>query len=356
MSIQEIHIEKPPEYQLNKSQQLGPSYTLIDTVNKQAVTTILDESDISDEEKTKNDLQRENALLKRQLSQIQVSTYKESLSIIQHLTEKNMQLARENETLSHMLLAQEDKFNQLKTLVEPALEHVMHEVTENLVTKLMKRVPDLNEILLNSTKDDGTMNFQLLIEKLEAESEKEKKSLLEMDDDLSEWCDIVEYDLADAFKNSTSEETNTLTLTYNKPIVSDSHLLTCKETVSEIRTVIIPEIKETEFDRLINQLKLLKETYGETPSFHAVKTEDYIIINGEKLDKEGALSLLVKYTAMVGKGICVTGKSTFWMLGTIVQLASFVGLGISIFTSPWTAAFLLLGRFSYPVLRIAIGI
>lgn len=355
MSIQEIHVSDDAKYQIVPSQKKESSYTLVDTVNGQSVSTFLSESDNSDSKKSKDELAKENALLKRQLSQMQVSTYQESLGIIRHLTEQNMQLSKEKEALAHLLMAEQDKFFQLKTIVEPALKVVMEDVTQNLVTRLMRRVPDLETILRESTKEDGTMNFQHLIETLESHSLKQKQSVVEIDDDLCEWQEIVECDLADAFtlRSSTS---NQLALTYHGSKVSTSDFIYGKDTYVTQRTVTIPQVGKSDFDQLIDQLKLLQETYGDNPSFHTVKTEDYIIIDGEKLDREGALSMLVTYMGMVGKGVCIAGKSTFYMLGTIVQLASFVGLGISIFASPWTAAFLLLGRFSYPLLRVAVGI
>ncbi len=355
MSIQEVYTTDEGKFQIVSSHKNDSAYTLIDTVNQQAVTAFLSESDDCSDDKSKKDLVKENALLKRQLSLMQVSTYKESLGIIQHLTEQNMLLSREKEAITHMLIAEQDKFHQLKNLVEPALKNVMEDVTQNLVTKLMKRVPDLNTILLESTKEDGMMNFQLLIKTLEAHSLKEKQTVVELDDDLCEWQEIVEYDLAEAF-NITSSTCKLLPLTYHDTKVTDTQMVSGSDKFVTQQTVIISEVKGSDFDQLIDQLKLLQETYGENPSFHTVKTEDYIIIDGQKLDKEGALSMLVTYIGMVGKGACIAGKSTFYMLGTVVQLASFVGLGISVFASPWTAAFLLLGRFSYPVLRLAIGI
>lgn len=347
MSIQEVHSSAPPKYQL-PSPGAGSALTIIDTVNEQALITFIEGSD------NPQTLEEENALLKRQLAQVQVSTYQDSLGIIRHLTEQNKQLLQEKEALARMLVAEQDKFTQLKKLAQPALTHVLEDVTQNLVTKLMKRVPNLNEILLNATKENGTMNFDLLIVKLEELSAREKSHVIEDDDDLYEWTDLGSVDLGKAFQDPSKPQQ--LLLTYGETESTDKQIVPRIEHVTELKTVIIPSAKESEFDQLIEQLKLLKDTFGDSPSFHAVVTEEYIIIDGEKLDKDGAMTTLLQYMGMLGKGVCVAGKSTFWMMGTVIQLASFVGLGISIFASPWTAAFLLLGRFSYPILRLAAGI
>lgn len=355
MSILEANKGEGANYQTPPNCDDRLSFLLVDTINHQAITTILPESDKSPRNKTKEDLVKENALLRHQLSQVQLSTYKESMSIIQRLTEQNLQLTKEKESITQALIAEQDKFTQLKTLVEPTLQQIMEDVTQKLVKKLMKRVPDLNKILLNSTKENGTIDFQQLTESLESHKE-ELEPEFEPDDDLCEWYEIVEYDLDDAFSEVSNFENKHPAFRYNGPDVDDKQLTSLSEKVTELKTVIISDFENSEFDQLIDQLKLLQATFGKNPSFHSIKSEDFIIIDGEKLDKEGALSLLLKYMGMAGQGVCVAGKSTYWMVGTIFQLASFVGLGVSIFSSPWTAAFLLLGRFTYPILRVAAGI
>jgi hypothetical protein len=365
MSIEESYLSEEVSYTIvpNPVEGAGStniiSCTLIDTIHQQAVTTILSVPDQSKAPDSIESLLKENALLKRQLSQMQVSTYQESLRIIQLLTLQNEELVKEKEAFGRLLLAEQDKFHQLKTLVEPALKHVMEDVTQDLVKKLMERVPDLNAILLEATKEDGTMNFQQLIDKLEAyksvEEKKEESKAEPFDDDLSEWQDIIPYDLSETYEHPSTKKA---LIPYGQHKIDDTPkpLAFASNITFRQRTITIEDVKMSEFDDIINQLKLLQETYGDNPTFHAVKTEEYIIIDGEKLDREGALSLLVSYISMAGKGVAISGKSMFYMMGTIVQLATFVGLGISVFTNPWTAAFMLIGRLSFPILRLAVGI
>jgi len=235
----------------------------------------------------------------------------------------------------------------------------MEDVTQDLVKKLMERVPDLNAILLEATKEDGTMNFQQLIDKLEAykaiEEKKEESKAELFDDDLNEWQDIIPYNLSETYEHPSTKKA---LIPYGQHKICDTPkpLVFAPSVTFRQRTITIEDVRMSEFDDIINQLKLLQETYGDNPTFHAVKTEEYIIIDGEKLDREGAFSLLVSYISMAGKGVAISGKSMFYMMGTIVQLATFVGLGISVFTNPWTAAFMLIGRLSFPILRVAVGI
>ncbi|MEM1283705.1 MAG: hypothetical protein AAGG81_09160 [Chlamydiota bacterium] len=348
MCIQDIHEVKETGYPIYPPIKEQSSCTLIDKVNQQSVTTLFPQSDKSDETKSKEELIQELTLARRHLTQMQVNTYKEALSIIQQLTERNKVLTQKNEALSHLLTSEKDKFLQLKTLVEPALKHIMEDVTQKLVTKLMSQVPDLHQLVEKSTKENGTINFELLLESLEAKSKQIEE--VGCSDDLCEWQEIVELDIEEAFEVKAS---SSLPLTHQEQKVNEKEITPPSNMVITQKTIHIPEVIDSEVDQLISQLKLLKETYGENPSFHSVQTDDYIIIDGEKLNKEGALSMLVNYTGMIGRGVCTAGKSTYWMMGTVVQLASFVGLGFSIYSNPGTAALLLLGRIS---LRATIGI
>lgn len=282
---------------------------------------ILGERSDNDQALHLSNILQENSLLNHELIELQASNFQQALLVISCLSEQVEQLTKEKEALADALAAEQEKFIQLKQLVEPALSQVLDKMTQDLVPKLMKKIPELENILKEAAGEDGVLDFQCLLTKLEEYSAKKKEIAITWESKLS---------AQEAGESSAA----------NKGPASAS----------------LPENINDEFSETLSLFKFLQEAYGDKLLVHPVKTMDTIAIDGHQLDKRSALSMLATCLGMVGKGIYSAGRGAVYMVSTIIQLASFVGIGISLATSPSTAVFLLLGRLLFPVMRLAAGI
>jgi len=231
------------------------------------------------------------------------------------IAKKNLELSESNHQLNNLIESHQHQLNEIKRILEPSIKTLMTDLTQKMISPLMESTPELHDIFKKASRSDGTICYTELMNELQ----KLKNQKHESDIELLEW-----------------------------QVIEASSCYTT-QVGSTPQTIAIDNV-QTKINKFIEDMQLIQGLCKESSELEKLKSADFILVDGKKLNQKQALSLLYDYMGMTATGISTTTKGIYCIIRTTLRLSSFVGLSIIAIQSPWIATVMILSSFTIKIL------
>ncbi len=265
------------------------------------------------------------SFLSTNIEEIKGKSHEELTALVNDLAKKNLDLQQENQHLATEIQLKDQKITDLKGIIEPSINSIMENLTERLVKMLMGYIPEFRNILENSTKANGTVCLPTLTTGLEH--------------------------LQTTFQTKESSSYTVAECHLLDPIDDINAWGNTQQDYTPDETIITLPLDTSELDKITKQLHVLRELFETSSEMQEISSEKFIFIDGKKLDQKNAIIELYNNIEIITKGGPITWKTMVFAFNNIMTISKFLGLGLLALHSPWTAAFMLLGKFSYKTAR-----
>lgn len=249
------------------------------------------------------------------------------------LFEERGRLVEENREVHERLAEVHGRFKELNCQVYPFLFATINEQINKIFLAIEGELPEFREIKKECSRGEK-IELSLLIKKLKALKEVKEKEAEEVLSKSKE--SSLLFQLFDDYNPlRTKGEAG------GRPDGSEERAASDEEGYKKV--VAIPNLSN-----YISQLEAIEKVSNGELEFEIKISGDAIIVDGKTLDKSEAESLLKKCITSLGygiyNGVYYSGKTLYYTLSLIIQLATFVTIGASFVVSPWLTVAYIAGR------------
>lgn len=238
--------------------------------------------------------------------------------ITMELFERNQRLQEENQKIALCQKQRARDIEQLNSTVLPELNATIERQIDDILRALREELPEIDQIV-NDCRKEEKLQLPLLIARLKEEQQKRVKE-----------------------KNFSQSAKSFLSFQF-----FEEYTPSANERASEGADDPHPKVS-IPLERFITQLEEIDKFCSGKIAFSAKIDGERLLIDGKRVDKEEARSMLSQCLLSLGSGICTgiyySGKGLYYTLCLIFQLSLFITLGASFFLNPWVAAAYFAGR------------